>query len=67
MFKAENKYNIRHESTYEEQVSGFLRFIQDESIGIELYEGNKTTMGDWKKLELLNNGTFGFKKTPCNI
>ena len=66
-FHGKDKYNIRHESTYEEQVSGFLRFIQDESIGIELYEGNKTTMGDWKKLELLNNGTFGFKKIPCNI
>lgn len=67
VFQDPDVYNIRHESTYEEQVSGFLRFIQDESIGIELYEGNKTTMGDWKKLELLNNGTFGFKKTPCNL
>jgi hypothetical protein len=65
----EKKYNIRHNSTHDQQVAGFLRFIKDYNIGIEFYEGNKDTFGNWKKLTLKdnNNGTFGFTETPCPL
>ena len=68
-FKGAKDYNIQPTSTYEQQVTGFLRFMQDEDLGIELYEGDKDTYSNWKKLELINNGngTFGINKTPCNL
>ncbi|MCU7615616.1 hypothetical protein NZ698_00280 [Chryseobacterium sp. PBS4-4] len=68
-FTGNKDYNIKPTSTYEQQVTGFLRFMQDEDLGIELYEGNKDTYGGWKKLELIDNGngTFSFTKIPCNL
>ena len=62
------KYNILPKSSYAQQVTGFLRFMKDYDIGIELYEGNKDTYGDWKKLELIDNGddTYNFNQIPCN-
>lgn len=68
-FQNKEKYNIRYNSTHDEQVTGFLRFIKDEDIGIELYEGSRDTYQGWKKLELVNNGNgnFTFNEIPCNI
>lgn len=68
-FKGAKDYNIQPTSTYEEQVTGFLRFMQDEDLGIELYEGNKDTYGSWKKLQLVDNGTnvYTFTSIPCNL
>ncbi|AYN00266.1 hypothetical protein EAG08_07965 [Chryseobacterium sp. 3008163] len=68
-YKNSDQYNITHNSTHDQQITGFLRFIQDYNIGIEFYEGNKDTFGDWKKLTLKNNsnGTFGFTETPCKL
>jgi hypothetical protein len=39
------KYNILPTSTRQEQVTGFLRFLQDQDIGIDLYVGNSDTFG----------------------
>ncbi|CAD7808802.1 hypothetical protein CHRY9390_01891 [Chryseobacterium aquaeductus] len=68
-YKNIEQYNITHNSTHDQQITGFLRFIQDYNIGIEFYEGNKDTLGGWKKLTLKNNsnGTFGFTETPCPL
>ncbi len=67
-FKNPKEYNILPTSTHNQQVIGFLRFMQDEDIGIDLYEGDKNSIGGWKKLSLNNNsnGTFSFSETPCN-
>lgn len=69
MFQDEDGYNIQHDSTHDELVTGFLRFIVDEDIGIDLYEGDKDTYQSWKKLELLDNGNgnFSFNEIPCNL
>lgn len=68
-FQNKEKYNIRHNSTHDEQVTGFLRFLKDQDIGIELYEGSKDTYQNWKKLELVNNGSgsYSFNEIPCNL
>lgn len=62
------RYNIRPTSTYDEQVTGFLRFMKDEDLGIDLYEGNKSDFGGWKKLSLIDNGNgaFSHSAVPCN-
>lgn len=67
-FQNPKKYNITPNSSHDEQVTGFLRFMQDQDIGVDLYEGNADTFGEWKKLNLTeNNGTFSFTETaPCN-
>lgn len=67
-FSNPKMYNITSNSSHDEQVTGFLRFIQDQDIGVDLYEGNADTFGEWKKLNLTeNNGTFGFNESaPCN-
>lgn len=69
MFQDEDGYNIQHDSTHDQLVTGFLRFIIDEDIGIDLYEGNKNTYQGWKKLELVNNGggNYYFNEIPCNF
>jgi hypothetical protein len=69
VFQNEKEYNITPTATHDQQVTGFLRFMQDKDIGVELYEGNKDTFGDWKKLELVDNGngTYGYSQTPCNL
>uniref|UniRef100_UPI002FC9C70F hypothetical protein n=1 Tax=Chryseobacterium aquaticum TaxID=452084 RepID=UPI002FC9C70F len=63
------KYNIFPTSTHDEQVTGFLRFLKDEEVGADMYEGNPANNGDWKKLDLLKNtnGTYSFTQTPCNL
>ncbi|CAD7808814.1 hypothetical protein CHRY9390_01893 [Chryseobacterium aquaeductus] len=68
-FQKESEYNIRPTATHDQQVTGFLRFMQDKDIGVELYEGNKDTFGDWKKLELVNNGngSYSYNSIPCNL
>jgi len=68
-YKNAEKYNITHSSTHDQQITGFLRFIKDYNIGIEFYEGNKDTFGNWKKLSLKinSNVTFGFIETPCPL
>jgi hypothetical protein len=45
-FSNPDKYNITHTATHNQQVTGFLRFIKDKDIGIDLYEGNKDTYGN---------------------
>ncbi|WP_312343613.1 hypothetical protein [Chryseobacterium binzhouense] len=42
---------------------------KDKDIGVELYEGNKDTFNNWKKLELVDNGNknYSFNGTPCNL
>ncbi|WP_445455028.1 hypothetical protein [Flavobacterium sp. HNIBRBA15423] len=67
IFQDPEGYNILPTSTHDEQVTGFLRFMQDQDIGVDLYEGNADTFGEWKKLNLTeNNGVFSFTETPCN-
>jgi hypothetical protein len=68
-FQHKKQYNIRHQSTHDELVTGFLRFIKDKDIGVDLYEGNKDTYNNWKKLELIDhgNGNYNFNETPCNL
>lgn len=63
------KYNILPTSTHDQQVTGFLRFLQDMEVGADLYEGNPATYGDWKKLNLVKNtnGTFSYNQTPCTL
>lgn len=67
-FSNPEKYNIRPESTYDQQVTGFLRFLKDEDIGVDLYEGNKDNFGSWSKLTLQDNsdGTYSHTAVPCN-
>ena len=67
-FSNPEEYNILPSSTHDEQVTGFLRFIKDEAIGIDLYEGNKNNFDGWKKLSLQDNGNGTFSQTaePCN-
>ncbi|MFY1045410.1 hypothetical protein [Chryseobacterium sp. GP-SGM7] len=67
-FSKPDKYNISHTSTKEQQIKGFLRFIKDKNIGIDLYEGDKNSFGDWKKLELIDNGSgnYSYNPIPCN-
>lgn len=66
-FQDPEEYNITPTSTKQEQITGFLRFMQDQDIGIDLYEGNKDTFGNWNKLDLTeNNGNFTYTPTPCN-
>lgn len=68
-YNDKKKYNILPTSTHDEQVIGFLRLIEDQQIGIDLYEGNPENYSNWKKLELINNGngTFNFNEIPCNL
>lgn len=67
-FQNPKEYNILPTSTHDEQVTGFLRFMKDEDLGIDLYEGNKSDFGGWKKLSLIDNGngTFSHSAVPCN-
>lgn len=67
-FSNPEKYNITNTSTKEQQIKGFLRFIKDKNIGIDLYEGDKESFGGWKKLTLKTNldGTFSYSEEPCN-
>ena len=67
-FNTPKLYNITPNSTHDEQVTGFLRFIQDQDIGVDLYEGNEETFNGWKKLNLTeSNGSFSFtESSPCN-
>jgi hypothetical protein len=51
-FSNSKKYNITHTSTKLQQITGFLRFIKDKNIGVDLYEGDKDNFGAWKKLTL---------------
>ena len=46
----------------------FICFMKDKDVGVELYEGDKNTFGNWKKLELIDNGdeTYNFNQIPCN-
>ena len=66
-FQNDEQYNILPTSTHDEQVTGFLRFMQDKDLGIELFEGNKSDFGGWKKLSLQSNGgnNYSFTSTPC--
>ena len=68
VFKNPAKYNITHNATHDEQVKGFLRFMRDNDLGVDLYEGDKDTFGDWKKLTLTDNGNnnFAINEQPCN-
>ena len=68
-FQNPKEYNIRPTSTHDEQVTGFLRFMQDEDLGIDFFEGDKATLGNWRKLELVNNGNgnYSYNQTPCNL
>jgi hypothetical protein len=60
-------HNITPKSTRIELITGFLRFIDDLDIGVDLYEANATTFSGWNKLDLIdNNGVFTFSQTPCN-
>lgn len=63
------KYNIFPTSTHDEQVTGFLRFLQDMEVGADIYEGNPTNNGEWKKLNLVENtnGTYSYTQTPCTL
>lgn len=67
-FSNSEKYNISHTSTKTQQITGFLRFIKDKNIGIDMYEGNKDTYGDWKKLTLkpYTGGEYSYNEEPCN-
>lgn len=67
-FSNPHEYNILPSSTHDEQVTGFLRFLKDKDIGIDLYEGNKNNFDGWKKLSLHDNGngTFSHTAEPCN-
>jgi len=69
VFQGEDKYNIRPTSTHDEQVTGFLRFMQDEDLGIDFYEGDKNTLGNWRKLELIDNGneSYSYNQISCNL
>ncbi|WP_312343568.1 hypothetical protein [Chryseobacterium binzhouense] len=69
IFQDPDEYNIRPTATHDQQVTGFLRFIRDKDIGVELYEGNKDTFGSWRKLNLVDNGNknYSFNETPCNL
>ena len=68
-FLGKKAYNINPTATHDQQVTGFLRFMQDRDLGIELYEGDKNTFGNWKKLELIDsgNGNYNFNEIPCNL
>ena len=67
-YQDKKEYNIKPTSTKDQQITGFLRFMKDKDIGVDLYEGNKDTFGDWKKLELVDNGgNFSFNEIPCNL
>jgi hypothetical protein len=68
-FHHKDKYNILPTSSHDEQVKGFLRFMQDYDIGVDLYEGNQSNYLNWRKLNLVNNGNnnFSFTETPCNL
>lgn len=67
-FQNPNQYNITPTSTHDEQVTGFLRFMQDKDLGVDLFEGNKDTFGDWKKLTLVSDGSgnYSTRPIPCN-
>lgn len=69
LFSNPQKYNITHTSTHDQTVTGFLRYIKDQNIGIDLYEGNIDTYGNWKKLTLKTNadGTFSYNEEPCPL
>lgn len=66
-FQNPEQYNIRPESTREELITGFLRFLQDKDIGAELYEGDSNTFDNVKKLTLSDNGNgnYSFNEEPC--
>ena len=62
------KYNILPTSTHDQQVTGFLRFLEDKDVGADIYEGNPVNNGEWRKLNLVNNnGSFTYTQTPCNL
>ena len=63
------KYNLRPTSTHNEQITGFLRLIEDEQIGVDFYEGSPIDFNNWKKLELNNNGdgTYNYTEIPCPL
>ncbi|WP_438967255.1 hypothetical protein [Flavobacterium sp.] len=69
-FQNSNVYNIRPESSHDEQVTGFLRFIEDQDIGVDLYEGDDDNFNNFSKLSLANFGygeePYSFVSTPCN-
>lgn len=67
-FQNPEVYNIMPTSTHDQQVTGFLRFMQDKDLGIELFEVNKDTFDNWKKLSLVpnGNGNYSFSSQPCN-
>lgn len=67
-FQDPDVYNITHNATHDEQVKGFLRFMRDKDLGVDLYEGNKDTFDSWKKLTLTDNGNNNFtvNEQPCN-
>lgn len=68
-FKSEDVYNINPSATHDELVTGFLRFMKDQDVGVELYEGDKNTFENWRKLELVDSGNenYSFNPIPCNI
>lgn len=68
-FSNPKEYNITHTATHDQTVIGFLRYIKDQNIGIDLYEGNKDTYANWKKLTLKANadGTYSYNEEPCPL
>ncbi len=70
VFQDPDVYNIRPESSHDDQVIGFLRFIEDQDIGIDLYKGDKNNFNNFSKLSLTNFGygeePYSFVSTPCN-
>lgn len=67
VFSHPNGYNITHNSPYLQQVKGFLRYLQDEDMGVDLFEGETNTYGGWKKLSLNSDGNANFtiNSVPC--
>jgi hypothetical protein len=67
IFQNPDVYNIRPTSTREEIITGFLRFMQDKDLGVDLYEGDSNTFDNVKKLTLVDNGngSFSFDAEPC--
>lgn len=68
-FESVKGYNINPLATHDELVTGFLRFMKDQDVGVELYEEDKNTFGNWRKLELLDNGVgnYSYNSIPCNL
>lgn len=66
-YQNKDRYKILPTSTKEELIIGFLRFMNDYDLGVDLYEGDKNNFNNVKKLRLVDNGngTFSFVSEPC--